>query len=600
MKHLLPLFLACAGLLAFGESIDASSLTEAPIVRLDIFKNGSVLVKREVTPKKDGPLYLSGDIQAAHGTLWLDQESGVTLTAFKDKIVSNVFVDIDNRSSLDRFCGHTATILFESNLPDLEEDLKMLSEASSSNLTLEIRSFSSRNNTSSLYRVRGEIKKPKKKADGKNLVDLSYSVYDGFVVQLPAGGKLRLPSSCVRSILADAENPITASSERKLWKVEGATKPFGFQYLTQGLVWAPSYRAILGPEGKGKFSFITEIRNELEKFENAEVYLISGFPRIDRENETSLMNLNVSLNRYLSGATASAPSQNDYALRASKISYMSNRSLPSSDFDMAEEMARDEEEFGTNQKKGAVDINVQKVGRLTLGKDETLRTSIAEVDFDYKQRVQWIIRPIRTPLGTVNAAATNQVDNIWDTLVFKNPFDFPMTTAPLEVILDGDFYCQVPQTWVNPGQECTTHLTKALSIYGKVEESEEVKEGGDAKKKPTNLADLLQNKEKGNLTEAQKKEALDGIFIFNNINYRQVTVNGKASLKNYRDKEAEAKIQLVVNGELKEINFEGAKQVGENSVALGANTRSLRTFEVTIPAKGSVELTYVYTIYVKY
>ena len=105
----LSLFLVTSLLSAavFGEAINASEITKAPIAGLSIFKNGTVLVERSVEPPSEGPCYLSGDIKPYHGTFWTLSDKSLKMTAFQETVISNSTSSVDTRSFAERHGGFT-------------------------------------------------------------------------------------------------------------------------------------------------------------------------------------------------------------------------------------------------------------------------------------------------------------------------------------------------------------------------------------------------------------------------------------------------------------------------------------------------------------
>jgi hypothetical protein len=61
-------------------------------------------------------------------------------------------------------------------------------------------------------------------------------------------------------------------------------------------------------------------------------------------------------------------------------------------------------------------------------------------------------------------AGSGAKDEMWDVLRFKNPFRFPMTTAPAMVVENGKFSGQRVSYWANAGEETNLRVTRALSI----------------------------------------------------------------------------------------------------------------------------------------
>jgi len=55
-------------------------------------------------------------------------------------------------------------------------------------------------------------------------------------------------------------------------------------------------------------------------------------------------------------------------------------------------------------------------------------------------------------------------DAACDAVRFRDPLEFPITTAPAMIVANGRFNGQQMSYWGNPGEETTLHVTKALSV----------------------------------------------------------------------------------------------------------------------------------------
>ena len=100
-----------------------------------------------------------------------------------------------------------------------------------------------------------------------------------------------------------------------------------------------------------------------------------------------------------------------------------------------------------------------------------------------------------------------------------NPFDFPMTTAPATIVHGARFQGQRTTTWVNPGEETTVRITKALAVR----------------------------------TDAVEYE-LDGArepVVLGGREYRKVGVEGVVQLCNHRKEEATLVLRREFSGELR-------------------------------------------------
>ena len=101
------------------------------------------------------------------------------------------------------------------------------------------------------------------------------------------------------------------------------------------------------------------------------------------------------------------------------------------------------------------------------------RESVGKAKADYERVVEWTVGT--SSVARKYSAGEQHKDEMWDVLVFKNPFQFPMTTAPAMVVENGRFNGQRTAYWTNIGEEATLKVTKSLSIRAVSREQEDSK-----------------------------------------------------------------------------------------------------------------------------
>ncbi|MFW6171107.1 MAG: hypothetical protein ACODAD_11500, partial [Planctomycetota bacterium] len=117
-----------------------------------------------------------------------------------------------------------------------------------------------------------------------------------------------------------------------------------------------------------------------------------------------------------------------------------------------------------------VDLHYQPIGKRTLKEGDSLALSIASGQAKYERIVEWIIPDTRDANGRFITEHRRRddpekyEDDAWDAVRFKNPLDFPMTTAPAMITADSRFNGQQLSYWTNPGETAILHVTKALSV----------------------------------------------------------------------------------------------------------------------------------------
>ena len=384
----------------------------------------------------------------------------------------------------------------------------------------------------------------------------------------------------------------------KLWQVMGATKPFEFEYLTDGMAWAPSYRLELDREGKAYLSMAADVRNHLEKVENAEITLVAGQPNVEFMGTPSLLDLKVSVQGFFLGLNGGGEIDSAKDLRK-KVFYSSRNNvyeLPAvfgkrkeavpaagamareaavadeEDMEVVEDMPMQVSEgFASTDKEQGADVSYVSVGKHSMDKDSTTHIPIGTAEVEIERKAEWKIESRRYNNGRlVPQFEESGVETLWDILSFKNPFAFPMTAGAMEVTEGGHIYSQSMRKWVNPGQKVNMNLTKALSLTAKVEETVDKKAKVVKRRKKVN----------GENVEGYEKK-----------------INGKLTINNYRGSDAKVKVFLNVCGDFEKFAIPEEKLISSKDNEGEMNAERERVWEIEIPAKGEATFEYHYTVF---
>jgi hypothetical protein len=218
-----------------------------------------------------------------------------------------------------------------------------------------------------------------------------------------------------------------------------------------------------------------------------------------------------------------------------------------------------------------VDLHYQPVGRRTLEEGDSLLLRVASAKAPYERIVEWIVPDTRGPNGRYiqeyerRQNPEKYKDAAWDAVRFRNPFAFPMTTGPAAVVAGGRFNGQRLSTWVNPGEETTLHVTKALSLRTRT-------------------------------TEQEEKGERQIVYVGGN-DYRRCTVKGRLSITNHRKERVELVVRRRFSGKLLEADGEPACVLREEGV-WSANERNELTWRFALEPGGEKQLTYRYQVLV--
>ncbi|MEZ5304332.1 MAG: hypothetical protein R3F11_27370 [Verrucomicrobiales bacterium] len=329
-------------------------------------------------------------------------------------------------------------------------------------------------------------------------------------------------------------------------------------YLTKGLGWAPSYRVALGEGGRLTVDQNAVVKNELADFDGAEVSLISGYPNVRFSHADDLIALRVQLGIvFLAGEPGAGRRRGGAAIMSQTI--VSNSIAPSSDAD---------DLLPAGEAGAGADIYYHPAGKLALREGDALALRTAAGEADFTRIVQWVILDDRDEYGRPNRGADPDEGegDPWDAVAFRNPFDFPLTTAPASIFEGGRFLGQSQGHWVNPGGQSTLPLTRALSVRGIYSESEE--QGGR-----------------------------EVVFV-GGERCRESVVKGEIELANRRGEPVEAVIRRHFSGAL----IEADGDPGERLLSVGATSRNPRNelvWKVAVPAGETLKLTFRYKVFVR-
>lgn len=440
-------------MLMLGWGVTVFAAEEKPlttmIASLGLFKNGLAIVER--TAQVDAPgVYRVEDVpEPVHGTFWVESDANVS-TRVTRRTVEVPLAEAASADFQEGLAGRDVVIHFsEPGLAPTEGTVLAIEPPHGSaawNRRYEqpagyywygAREYGHPTGATSTGRYL--LLRTK---DGQSYIDYSKIAY------LEAKGK---------SATVEQRKAVLLFTVGKM-KQKNAT--LSISYLTKGMAWAPSYRVDISDPKTLTLQQSAALKNELEPFENAQVRLISGFPSVRFAHVTSPLSPNTAwaaffqqLNqRFAVGnaATSNVVSQQARAPGADDpFEGLNLAAMPTGE---------------------GVDLHYQDVGPQTMEEGDSLAMETASGKAAYDRIVEWIVPDTRQANGRYVEEYQRQndpeeyQDAVWDAVRFRNPLDFPMTTAPAMIVADGKFNGQQMSYWVNPGEETTLHVTKSLSV----------------------------------------------------------------------------------------------------------------------------------------
>lgn len=328
----------------------------------------------------------------------------------------------------------------------------------------------------------------------------------------------------------------------------------GLSYLTKGLSWAPSYRLDLRPDGLLHLTQAAVIRNELGPLTDVEFELVTGFPNMPLSHVLSPLapgqdwaSFFRDIGQSLSPGSGGALTQ--MLSNRATVSTPSPQNTPGAD--------------------EGVDLSYRSIGRHTLGVGDALQVETAAGETGYERIVEWKIEDERDSYGRVRSGHSHgdaEEHDPWDALRFRNPLDFPMTTAPATMTDGGRFLGEQLVEWTAPGGEVTVPVTKALSIATKANEYE-------------------------------VEESRETVYRWGDT-YRQSFVRGELELVNRRSEAVRVVIRRELSGVLEEADGSPASRLlGEG--AYQVNPRRELLWELDLKPGETRKLEYRYGLLVR-
>jgi len=200
----------------------------------------------------------------------------------------------------------------------------------------------------------------------------------------------------------------------------------------------------------------------LEELKDVELKLISGYPNIQFRYAKSLLSPNVTLSDFFKGLDIE-PSTHKYRSVVTNQRVLSNHAY---DYD-------DDYDIERKNIYPSDDIYITDIGQKYLLLNDTYLLQVAKANTSFKKVVEWFIPDYRHIDGSIKRSRYNSEEpEVWDSILFCNPFQYPLTTGAAEIVENNTFRGQSIIYWSNPDDEILLRVTKALSFKNRAFEKE--------------------------------------------------------------------------------------------------------------------------------
>lgn len=528
-----------------GRPLFAEEAAQSRIVSVSLFKNGLALVKRELTVPGPGAYRLDYVPEAVHGTYWVESPIQV----------------------------ESAVLTREVEVPAEPTGANLQEELSGKKVTVYFR-------TAGRAPLVGTVlPPPKKPVEEPTPVSPEYAhIYrppepaGRFLILQTAKGRAYVEPGDIAYYEAEGVDATVKRRKSVLVLTVGAeakekTKIL-VSYLSHGLAWAPSYRVDTTDPKKLTVEQSAVIKNEMAELTDAEMFLITGFPSVQFAHVVSPLSPRESWAAFFQQLNQRA---------ANRHVILGNSAI----VQQAAGINYGEQGPQVNTLPGheGVDLYYHPIGKRSLARGDALGLTTRKGEAEYERIIEWQIADLRDPYGNpvhrqpVEDSDSGEATDVpWDALRFKNPFPFPMTTAPALVVANGKFSGQRLTRWVNAGEETTLRVTKALSLRTQaVEHEQQVRNG------------------------VSEREVID----IGGRRFRRSTVHGEVTVCNHRGDPVKLLIRRRFSGDL-------IKATGDPKVTLleegvySVNKRNELAWTVTLKPGEEKKLPYQYTVLVSF
>lgn len=541
MKRMFAVFvlLGIAGL-----SVRAQEETvESRIVSVSMFKNGLAVVERTVEVPGVGTYRVSDVPEPVHGTFWIESEADV------EARVSTRRVEVP--------LGARKAVRFREDLAGKEVVIHFrdggIPPASGTVLGAGAETGEWDRDYRPGRRYSRYARSRPRESDGRLLILRTEE------------GRVYVDSSLIAyARVQSSEDTVVEERPVLILDVQGAegqARTIRVNYLAKGMAWAPSYRVDTSDSDELTIRQKAVVKNELRDIEDAEMFLISGFPSVQFAHVTSPLSLHTSWSDFFQQLNQRPRQTGNLGSVVTQQALVHNVAAPDTGIDLS----------AIPMGEGP-DVHYQSIGRRSIAEGDSLALTVGSGAASYERIVEWIVPDTRradgrhVPEHERRRHPEKYRDAAWDAIRFSNPLPFPMTTGAAMVVgKAGRFLGQRMSYWVNKGEKATLHVTKALSIRTRAVEHE----------KPG------------------KRE----IVYVGGDDYHKTEVEGELSLNNHREETVKVVIRRRFSGELLEADGNPRTVLREEG-AWSVNKRNELTWTVHLLPGREKTLSYRYSVLV--
>jgi len=538
--------LVCALSAVAGD--DAQPTVQTHLKRVALFKNGFGFFVREGALSEAHKAVLLGPFAApAHGTFWISTPSRAKLAAV---IARQVMVPR-------KIEARTMYELLRANVG------KSIVLGDYGGLTGTILSFAP---------DRPPVRGPEPYLMGgqwREEVIYPPGPGDFMLVDTPAGIVAVSPNnySQVRFVSKDLNTTLLRDEPQAQLEATFASPASGdwlsVSYLARGITWAPSYLVDISDAKQARLSAKAEIINEGEDLDGTHVDLVTGFPNLEFADVLSPMSMKTNLAQFLQ-SLAAGPSRLDMSIMTQNVAgyaegpaggrggggAMGGISVPGYGAAAAGQVAED--------------LFLYPIENVTLKKNETGYYPLFTQSVPYTEFYEWKVGDRVTPAGRYREWQQDQpepVETVWHSIRLTNNMAMPWTTAPAQLVREGQIIGQDTLRYTAPTAKVTVRITQAVNV-------------------------------RAEQTEIEAKRERDAVHMYGD-SFDRITIDGTLRVANYTQELISLEITKELSGDVKE-TVPRAEDVTLARGLKAMNPTHELTWKIELKPGDGKEITYTY------
>lgn len=527
--------LLAASVLAVSAPKDATMR----IAGASMFKNGYVVVLREMEVPTSGTYLIKQIPQGSLGTVWMTGTEGTKL-----KEVINAISEV--KTKVDTDLGTLDQILAANKGKVLEFEVEMPENK---------RVWSK----GRLLMVSGE---------------LAFAENEGEQFTIRRKDILTIKS---KEQLVYSMNQVVTSKVRGLrFEVETSKPGKVFMVsLERGITWVPAFSLDITDSKKLVLTAKATSINDLEDMSGSDFRFVTGFPNIRFADITDPLLSNATADQFLGtisggfggGGGAGGPG----GPARSRASEMMNQKAAAPM--MADAMGQVMDMEGEGMQAG--DLFFYTKSNMSLKKGERGMYMLFQSEAPYKEVYTWLVED-QTVDNVEYRFPSGDPGEVWHSIRFRNMSGQPLTTSAATTFKNGQILGQDMMTYTPNGAETEVRVTKALDVRVEKNEEELKKEIGVIK----------------------EKVHIGGSVFEDRPLYDRLHIKGTLVLRNLKAQKVTMKVAKNLTGEVASASHD-AKIVKSAKGFRDMNPSSVITWQLDVEPGKSVNLNYEFSIMVK-